>query len=147
MDKRLIEYRRAGSIPIPDTEGDVCSVMLMFRGYLVLCWNRLAENWDLPQSFIRAGETGADSARRAVEERLSQTADSLIEIGEAQVFDGFTGVRSRIRVFFGDITDMRDFLVFDEKMAIALWDFESKLENMNPLVEHLARLAVGNTSS
>ncbi len=130
---RLLEFRRDG-----DTGGAALTgalVVLRSGGRVLVVFNRLRGEWELPGGTIEPDETPEDAALRELREESGQTAGRLARAGTARFSLAGSLAEEACAIYTASTPAARMFAPTDEIGAIGWWDGSVDLPGgaLNPI--------------
>lgn len=107
------------------------NAILLYKGKLVLCWNKYRNNWELPGGGKEKGEDLTQCVIREIYEEISQIVTDLQICCLYKVFIPRINKEITGATFYGELKELTDFLANEEMSKMALWDMKSDIGDMD----------------
>lgn len=116
--------------------------VLLYKGNLVVCWNKYRNNWELPGGGKEKGEELAACVIREISEEINQNITELKIQGVSKVFIPRMGKEILWAVFSGTLDTLSEFKENEEMAKMALWDFQSDIGDMDEVDMKIAEFVL-----
>lgn len=107
------------------------NAILIYKGKLLVCWNKYRNNWELPGGGKEKGEDLTQSVIREIYEETSQRVEDLKICCTHKVFIPRMKAEIVCVTFYGELKAMTSFTENEEISKIALWDMKTDVGDMD----------------
>jgi 8-oxo-dGTP diphosphatase len=116
--------------------------VLMYKGQLIVCYNKYRDNWGLPGGGRENGESLSDCIKREIFEEIHQEVDVISLRGVSTVYIPRIDKSIYWAVFYGEVTEICEFVENEEMRSMQLWDMKRDIGDVDEVDLQITKMVL-----